>query len=362
MKIYVKRHETKSGVKESLWVDFTYQGKRYRKPLKLDNTAKNRKIAETKILPELQLKVFNGEFFKNSIPTLNEFAIKSFELHKVHRKETTHKDYMNSFKKYIEPVFGNKKLDLIKPSDITLFQNDLISKYNLSSKRVKIIRGILSVILEDALQDDIIDKNPIRKAGKLPTHISKEVEPFSLEELSSIIEHAQGQYKNFYAVAFYTGLRTGELIGLKWEDIDFKNNEINVKRSIGRGIISTPKTVSSIRTVEMIDIVIPFLKKQFDITGLKNSYVFLNRNDTHFFDSKNIRDKNWKKTLVNANVKYRTLYQTRHTFASLMISNGEDILWVSKMMGHANANMTLEKYAKYIKTKTKKRGLFLLNK
>jgi integrase len=362
MRIFVKKQPSKLGVKERLWIDFTVQGKRHRRSLKLDNTPKNKKIAETRILPEIQLKVLNGEFFKNKIPTVNEFAKTSFELHKVHRKETTHKDYLNSFQKYIEPVFGNKKLDLIKPSNITLFQNELIEKYHLSPKRVKSIRGILSVIFEDAIQDEIIDKNPVRKAGKLPQHISKEIEPFNIEEMNLIISHAQGQFKNFYAIAFYTGLRTGELIGLRWEDINFKTNEFKVNRTIGRGKVSSPKTNSSIRTVEMIDVVIPYFEDQFKRTGSKNDYLFLNQNDTHFFDSKSIREKNWKKTLENACVKYRTLYQTRHTFASMMISHGEDILWVSKMMGHATANMTLDKYAKYIKSKTKKRGQFLNEK
>ena len=59
-------------------------------------------------------------------------------------------------------------------------------------------------------------------------------------------------------------------------------------------------------------------------------------------------------------IPYRNLYQMRHTFASMMISNGEDILWVSNMLGHKDSSMTLEKYARYIKKNDKKRGVFLV--
>lgn len=357
--MYIKKIKSTSGIKETLWVDFTYNGERYRKPLKLDNTAKNRKIAETKIIPQLQLKVLSGEFFESSMPTISEYSVKSFDLHRLHRRETTNNDYQNSFKKYLEPVFGNKKLDAIKPSDITIFQNDLITKYNLSPKRVKMIRGILSVIYEDAIQDEIVDKNPVRRSGRLPIHKQREVEPFDIEEINKILATATGLYKNFYAISFFTGIRTGELIGLRCEDVDIKAREFKIRRTIGRGHITEPKTQSSIRTVEMIDVVIPYFINQLKLTAHLDDYLFLNRNGNHFFDSKNIRDKNWKSTLLKAGIKYRTLYQTRHSFATMMISGGEDIIWVSSMMGHTTPKMTLEKYSKYIKSKTKKRGVFL---
>lgn len=76
--------------------------------------------------------------------------------------------------------------------------------------------------------------------------------------------------------------------------------------------------------------------------------MFLNQNNTHYFDSSKLRDNTWVKTIQKSGVKYRTIYNTRHTFVSLNLSKGKNILWVSQMIGHKNANITLEHYSKYV--------------
>jgi integrase len=256
------------------------------------------------------------------------------------------------------PYFKGKRLDEIKPSHISLWQNKMLS-FGLKPKRVKDIRIVLSVILEDAVCDEIINSNPVRKVTKLPMQPPPQINPFCLDEIKAILHHATGQFKNFFAVAFFTGMRTGEIIGLKWEDIDFNQNEISIRRTINKGMETTPKTIGSVRTIEILPTLLKFLKNQHSLTGDKNSYVFLNGNDKNYFDSNKIRDYSWKTTLINAGVEYRTIYNTRHTFASLMISKGEDVLWVSHMLGHSSTEMTLRKYTKYIKNEKKKRATFL---
>jgi integrase len=138
------------------------------------------------------------------------------------------------------------------------------------------------------------------------------------------------------------------LIGLKWEDIDFINKNISIKRTIGRGIIGSPKTSSSIRNIPIFNILLPYLENQYNLTGKYNSFIFLNSQNNHFFDAKNIRDGLWKKVLKKAQIKYRTVYQTRHTFCSINLQSGTDLIWISKMMGHKNPKITLERYSKYI--------------
>ena len=103
----------------------------------------------------------------------------------------------------------------------------------------------------------------------------------------------------------------------------------------------------------------PYLKKQYKLTGDKKSYVFLNSDDMHYYDIKRIRDTRWKRLLKDADIDYRTIYHMRHSFATVMIEHGEDILWVSHMLGHSDTSMTLQMYAKYRKQKDKKRAVFL---
>jgi integrase len=125
------------------------------------------------------------------------------------------------------------------------------------------------------------------------------------------------------------------------------------------GVVSTPKTQSSIRTIDILDPLLPYLKAQYERTGRAGSFVFLNKNGDHYYDIKRIRDTRWKKLLEKLGIEYRTIYQMRHTFATVMIENGEDILWVSHMLGHTDTSMTLQMYAKYRKQKDKKRAVFL---
>ena len=132
-------------------------------------------------MPEIQHKLNSGEFFSNEkqkVPTVGEFAKVSFEIHKGHRKESSLNRMKSAYNKHIVPYFGNKRLDTIKPSHISAWQNTLLEKANLAPKSVKSVRTILNVIFEDAVNDDIILSNPVRKASKLPHQKPPVVHPF----------------------------------------------------------------------------------------------------------------------------------------------------------------------------------------
>jgi len=340
---------------KKLWIRFSLDGKVVKKPLHLDDSKTNVKIANLQIIPQLILKINSGEFFENEkdkIPTVDAYTEISFSAHECERKPTTTVDYKNIYRKHIKPTFGHVKLDEIKVSEVNTWKNALFTG-GLSSRRVNSIKKVFGTIIEDAVLDEIITSNPVRKSKPLPPHVEKDIYPFSMEEIRQILEVAKGQDKNLIATLFMTGIRTGELIALKWKNIDFEKRTIEIDATIGRGIEGTPKTKSSIRTIPILDSLYEYIVDQYRLTGDKNSYVFLNPNGTHFFDSKNLRDGLWKKVLKKADVKYRTIYQTRHTFCSLNLQNGADLIWVSKVMGHKNPKITLEKYSKFVPSDSK---------
>ena len=360
-----KTRKDKNGkiIKTELWYSYTHLGKRFRKPLGLEDTKANRKFVENEIFPDLLVKFKTGTLFNNSelekIPTVNEYIVKSLDLHKYKRKQDTQNDLISIHKNHIKDFLGSKRLDKVKPSHIELWQNYSLDK-GLSPARVKKMRSVLFTMFNDAIKDEIINKNPLLvvKTPKIPR---TEINPFTLNEIQTILDVSQGQYKNFYATAFFTGMRSGELIGLRWEDIDFNNREIHISRAIRMGNISTPKTDKSIRTIDMLDSLLPYLEEQYSLTSKHNSYVFLNQHNENFYDIKRIRETHWKKDLIKADLEYRPIYHTRHSFATLMLSNNEDILWVSNMLGHTDSTMTLSKYSRYIKRDKKKRGQFLID-
>ncbi|MDQ1341001.1 MAG: Integrase [Campylobacterota bacterium] len=262
---------------------------------------------------------------------------------------------------HIQKQFGKKRLDQIKPSDLAVWQNRMLE--TLATKTVKTIRTVFNAVFDDAMKDEIIKRNPFTLIRSPTGEEMREKKPFSLEEIDLILSNAPKSMKAFFAIGFFTGMRTGEIIGLRWSDIDYEENIIKVQRSRRQGIESLPKTKNSIRDVEILDTLKPFILEHQELSDdNKSGYVF----ETSFGRPFNTTDKisywYWRPLLKELDIPYRNLYQMRHTFASMMISEGEDILWVSNMLGHKDSSMTLQKYARYIKNTKKKRAQFLNEK
>ena len=140
---------------------------------------------------------------------------------------------------------------------------------------------------------------------------------------------------------------------------EVKNDTIKIKEAIRGGILGDVKTKSSRREITMLPPVREALKAQYLITGLKNKEVFLSNLGNGFGHSTSLSDRYWHPLCVKCGLEKRDFYHTRHTFATLMISNGEDILWVANMMGHKDITMVMKKYAKYRKDDSVKRAAFL---
>jgi len=286
-----------------------------------------------------------------------DFAYKSLEINSPNRKQSTNTDYLADLKLHILPYFKKWKLQEIKPSDVKEWQAKL-HKLGLSGKRIKNLRTVFRGVLQDAYVDKLINENPFNRV-KAPKVIKPEIRPFNLDEVQHLINEADGWFKNYLTLAFFTGMRIGEILGLKWEDINFKSGYISIKRGITRGIIDTPKTQSSIREIEILSPVLKALRAQFKDTGLQNSFIFLTSKRNNFTGIKSIQPVNWKPLLQRSGIDYRNLYQTRHTFASLMLQQNEEVAWISQMMGHSDIHTTLTKYARYVPRVDRKRAKFV---
>lgn len=312
---------------------------------------------------DVLLKLYNEKTDKQTQVTNDfvEFAKLSFDLNSSERKESTTEEYEGVFKKYIENDFKNFSIENIKKANVQHWQNKMI-KTDLSIGRIKFVRAVFSGILTDAVDNDLIKDNPFGKL-KAPKRESdneeESVYPFSLEEIQSILAASAGQNKNIATLLFFTGMRTGELWALNWSDINFQSKTIHIQRAIRHGKESTTKTQNSNRVIDMLPAVEEALNRQKSFTYINDSYVFLNKNKEVFKSAQALSYGYWKNVLKFCGLDYRVLYQTRHTFATLMISYGEDVVWVSRMLGHANVRITLEVYTKYIPNQKKERAVFL---
>jgi len=265
---------------------------------------------------------------------------------------TTMLAYNGLYSSRIIPYFSKKH-----PKDITpLFLKEWYSTFKDKATLNTCVHGILKPAFENAIIEEYIKTTLF--IIRFPTFKSNyEMNPFNLQEIHLILDNATGWFKNFLGVAFFTGMRTGEILALEWSDIDFEDNIISITKTRTAGITKKPKTKSSIREIDMLSQVEVFLKNQQKLTGL-NKKVFLKKQGKDFYSSVDFKNI-WKELLNRCNLEYRNIYQTRHSFASNMISNGEDVFWVSQMLGHKNMNITLEKYSKYIKPKKSKKRTFL---
>lgn len=347
--------------KGKLWITFYHQSKRYRRSLKLDDTKANRKLAETKLIPEIVHKLNQDEFLKTTnvkkVPIVDEFMKVSFEIHDVYRRPLSQRDHKFLYERHIKPVFGNKKIDEIKPSHIASWQAKILK--TMSTKSLSLIRAVFNVMFNDALADEIITRNPLKLVKKPQNVAVKEILPFKKDEIFTILNAIDEKMRAVFAIGFFTGMRTGEILVLKWNDIDFENNIIKVRRAKRQGVESNPKTKSSIRDIDIIDILLPYLQNHLKYKIDESEYMFNSWHKKPFADFRCLAVTYWKPIFEELDIKYRNPYQMRHTFASMMISNGEDILWVSKMLGHTTSAMTLTMYARYVENKDKKRGAFL---
>lgn len=276
-------------------------------------------------------------------------------------KRKTLTTYQLTSKNWIIPYFKGKFVSQIKPLDIKKFQ-DMLLDNGLGKFSLNTTRGLLREVFNLAIIDGTIENNPINIMPRPKTKPSKyKQKPCSLDEIDLLLENSTGEMRNFLGISFFTGMRSGELLALKWEDVDFKTETISITKTISAGYINEAKTASSMRDIEMTDQAKEFFLKQRLLTGLKNTYIFLNRKGTYHFSNQTFNVR-FKKLLKRLNLEERSVHNTRHTFASIMLNNGIETLWVSNMLGHSNVTVTLSIYTHYMPKKEKMELKFLKNR
>lgn len=296
----------------------------------------------------------NDEFF-NKMGIVKDFPkivdICKEVLEKKNIKQTSYLAYESLLNSRIVPFFGSKRVNEIKPKDIEKFYYTFSDYSTLTT-----CLALLKPAFKSAVVREYIQSSPLNDVEKPKFKSSYTVKPFSLDEIEKILK-VDTNIKNLLGVLFFTGIRIGEAFGLKWSDIDFENYEIHIKRTITKGIEQTPKTDSSYRVIDMLPQAENYLNAQKFKTGMCE-YVFAPIKRKRYNSLTGVH-KAWLETLKKCEFEPRELYQTRHSFASNMLSNYESIMWVSAMLGHKNPAVTLGKYSRFVRTKRERKTTFL---
>ena len=309
-------------------------------------------------LREIQLygKPLTTEPAEKSEKLFGEIALEWVNLVSHEIRSCTLDDYRHSMNRYILPKFGNTPIGKISYLDIRKF----VSELTCSNKRKNNILVPLRSVFKMAFLDDMVDKNPLDKIENLKSG-KPDIYPLSMNEIRLFLEKVSPWYKNFFVVAFFTGMRFGEMSGLKWNNVDFKMGIIKVRETRVRGKKDDPKTKRSVRDIKMLPPVIEAMRNQRLATFGQSDFVFLNKCARPLLpDSVNFNI--WKNALKESGLSPRSLYQTRHSFATLMLDGGELPGWVQQMMGHESLQMIHEKYYSHIKNYQRDEGSAFMEK
>ena len=213
-----------------------------------------------------------------------EYAFKTLEMNSMYRKKATNTEYLATLKRDIIPYFGGWEIPDITASSLKQWQGKLLKR--IGGRTLNDVRSIFRGILQEAYFDEIIDNNPFDRVKRAKVD-KTEIFPFSWEELQSILKNCDGWFKNYLIIAFFTGLRSGEMIGLQWKDIDFTDGIISVRRNIRKNIIETPKTSNSFRDIDMLSVVKNALIEQKKFTK-DSDYIFVNQYGNHYSSTEKI--------------------------------------------------------------------------
>lgn len=378
-----------------LFLDFRYQGQRCREQTALADTPANRKRLQ-KVVDRLEKEVSQGtfdygSFFPNSKnarrfdgviqnPSVSSSLSQRGDLESIKSKTTPlFKNFVETWfaEKCIEwrashkktvrrdldgrliPEFGEKMVGEITKADILAFRADLAkaqarnTKKPLSNPRINKIMNPLRQILWEAA-DRFDFRTPYLNIKQLKVKRT-DVEPFSIEEVKKIIQTVRPDFKNYFTVRFFTGMRTGEVHGLKWKYVDFERRHILIRETVVDGEETYTKTDYSQREIQMSKVVFDALKEQEKGTRKLSEFVFCN-SEGQPLDYRNVNTRVWRPLLRHLGLKMRRPYQCRHTAATLWLGAGENPEWIAHQLGHSTTEMLFRVYSRYVPNLTRRDG------
>jgi integrase len=348
-------------------ITFTYQGVRCRERIKLKPSPTNeRRVANHlgAILDSIDKGTFDYAVtfpkstrkvlfvsHQSQVKLIEEYLDEWLTAKSKVVKASTEQGYTKIINNLIIPKFKGKVLADIKRPDIRKW----LAEMNCSNKRLSNIQSVFRTAMQDAVDDELLEVNPLygwKYENKQAPKIEDDVDPFSEAEQSLILSELSGQDRNIFQFFFWTGLRPSELVALQWDDIDWQRGTISVTKSLTQAAIEfeEPKTKAGNRDVKILAPALEALTNQKQHTYLANKHIFTNsRTGEPISGDQVLRKTVWQPALKRAKVKYRRPYQTRHTYASMMLTAGESISWLAQQMGHADFASIRKTYGRFIK-------------
>lgn len=284
-------------------------------------------------------------------------------------RPSTHASYADVVRRYITPRIGRIALAKLQPDHVSGMLRDIRKERpDLSATTVRYVYTVLRIALGRAVKVGKAHRN-VATLIDPPTRVRREVEPMSADEARTFLgwvaerrpePEAAGpirpasRHEALYRVAITAGLRQGELLGLRWQDVDLDGAALTVRHALSNvtGELGDPKTDTGRRTVGLEDSTVAALRAHRTRQARDRlaagsrwtdlGYVFASSNGTPIQARNLIRD--YHRDLVAAGVAKRTFHSLRHACATLLLEHGEEIANVSKLLGHSSLATTADFY------------------
>lgn len=259
-------------------------------------------------------------------------------------KETTIENKEHIWRCKIEPYFGDLPINEITPSRIRRWQSEMIEK-GFKPTYLKSINSQLSAVMNYAVRFYDLRSNPCMKAGSMGKGRADERPYWTLEEFNKFSDAISNKYEAWmgFQILFWTGIRVGELLALKVEDIDLEAGLIRIDESYTRlkskDIISSPKTENSIRTIVIHEELTEELREYM-------AHLYRPRPASRLFPEKTKRffEHEMERGIELAGVKKITVHCLRHSHASMLVEMGFSPIEIAKRLGHGKVTTTIETY------------------
>jgi len=351
--------------RDGKWYVFVnYHGRR-----KAKCVGSSRELAE-QVRRQLEAKLALGDlgFLADSPeePTFATYAEKWLKTDDLRCKPSTVDFYRDYQQRYVIPRFGQKRITTITRDEIKAFMSDLVEK-GLAKNTIRLAIATLRVVLSAAVEDGILASNPGLRLGRFlkSQKAAHEAQAMTREEAQIFLEAAKDFYPEFhplFLMALRAGLRKGELLAVRWGDIQFgsddsdPNRYIHVQHNYVHGRFTTPKSKKSRRVdmsrelrrvlLELRDkrMLEAFMKGK---TRIAEDLVFPSKAGT-VLDQSNLTNYQFLPCLDRAGLRRFRFHELRHTFGSLLIRDGASLAYVKDQMGHSSIQVTVDIYGHLI--------------
>lgn len=305
------------------------------------------------IRPELSDWLKDGEpvkFGKYAMQWLEVFA-------KPHLAELTYINQRQQLKKHILPAFGDRDIRSIDTLDVQMFLNER-SYLKLESQRK--LRGILNMIFAAALEDELIQKNPVKSPRlKYTNHLKNRREPLDKDEMAHVLAQidslATEEERRYMAIQCTMALRPCEVLGLKWEDVDLELGMLHIRRNVvypesTYAVVKGLKTETSYRSVPISALARPYLEKEH-----QEGFIIGGENPLDHYRYRRM----WKRIKEQIHLHGATPYVFRHTILTDLYDATKDVKTTQMYAGHGTPDMTMRRYVHGRKNNLMKAGAVL---